>query len=121
MTLMLIFGGGLVLAADGPIDQTGKILNEAATAGDYNTNNTTNFVTTIAAVIQGVLSFVGIIFFLYIIYAGFLWVTAHGDEDRITKAKSILKNNIIGVVVVLAAGVIVNYAITVALARVLSR
>ncbi len=61
----------------------------------------------IAMIIQVVLSFLGVIFFIIMIYAGFLWMTAGGNEEQLTKAKNLLKNGTIGLLIVLAA-----YAIT---------
>lgn len=48
-------------------------------------------------------SFLGIIFLVLIIYAGWLWLTAGGNDEQITKAKALMKNAVIGFVVVLAA------------------
>ncbi|MCD4693872.1 pilin [bacterium] len=61
----------------------------------------------IAAVIQAVLSLVGVIFLLLMIYGGYLWMTARGNEQQVEKAKKIIIESIIGVAVVLIA-----YAIT---------
>ncbi len=49
------------------------------------------------------LSFVGAIFFLLILYAGFLWMTAFGAADKVDKAKSILEHAAVGLLIVLAA------------------
>jgi hypothetical protein len=54
-----------------------------------------------------VLSFVGVIFLALMIYAGITWMTAAGNEQQVTKAKSLMINATIGIIVVFAA-----YAIT---------
>ena len=41
------------------------------------------------------------------LYAGFLWMTSSGDETKVTKAKGLMVNAVIGLAIVLAA-----YAIT---------
>ena len=41
------------------------------------------------------------------VYAGYLWMTARGEEEKITKAQNIIKGTIIGLIVVMSA-----YAIT---------
>ncbi len=38
-----------------------------------------------------------------LLYAGFLWVWARGNQDEVTKAKDIIRGTIIGLVIVLAA------------------
>jgi uncharacterized membrane protein YbhN (UPF0104 family) len=56
--------------------------------------------TVIANLIKTVLGFVGILLILIILYAGFLWMTAGGVPDNVTKAKAWLTNAIIGLVII---------------------
>lgn len=53
------------------------------------------------------LSFVGVIFLILMIYAGVMWMTAQGNDQQVSKAKNLLINATIGLVIVFAA-----YAIT---------
>ncbi len=53
------------------------------------------------------LSFVGIIFFILIIYGGFKWMVSRGNEQEIAKAKEIIAAAVIGLLLILSA-----YAIT---------
>ncbi|MDP2586832.1 MAG: Ig-like domain-containing protein [Candidatus Komeilibacteria bacterium] len=62
---------------------------------------------TIALIINIFLGFLGVIATGLIIYAGFLWMTAGGEEDKIADAKKIMTNAVIGLAVILSA-----YAIT---------
>jgi ABC-type multidrug transport system permease subunit len=61
----------------------------------------------IGSIIKTVLSLLGIVFLVLMIFSGYQWMTAGGNEDQVTQAKSRIKNAIIGVVVVIMA-----YAIT---------
>lgn len=61
----------------------------------------------IGTIIGAALSFIGILFFVLIIYGGITWMTAAGNENQISKAKSLIISAIIGLIIVLAA-----YAIT---------
>lgn len=65
--------------------------------------------TTIGNIIGIILSFLGVIFLILMIYGGFTWMTARGNEQQITKAKGIIFNAMIGLVVVLAAYAITAY------------
>ncbi len=47
--------------------------------------------------------FVGFIFLIVTIYAGIIWMTARGNEEKIEKAKNILKNAIVGIIVAMMA------------------
>ena len=58
-------------------------------------------------IINTALTLVGLIFLLLMVYGGYLWMTARGDEGQVEKAQSIIRNAIIGIVLVIAA-----YAIT---------
>lgn len=56
-----------------------------------------------ASVIRVVLGFLGIIAVLIILYAGFLWMTAAGNDDKIATAKSMMSAGVIGLIIILAA------------------
>lgn len=61
----------------------------------------------IGKIIGTALSFVGVLFFILIVYAGVMWMTARGNEQDVTKAKELMQSAIIGLIIVLSA-----YAIT---------
>lgn len=61
----------------------------------------------IGSIIKTVLSLLGIVFLILMIFSGYQWMTAGGNEEQVSQAKSRIKNAIIGVVVVIMA-----YAIT---------
>lgn len=63
----------------------------------------------IANVIRVALGLVGIVLLVIIIYAGFLWMTAGGNEDQIGKSKKILVNAVIGLAIMLSAYAIVFF------------
>lgn len=66
----------------------------------------------IARIIQIALSFLGIIAILLTLYAGFTWMSSGGDEDKISRAKQILKNAVIGLVIILSSWAITTYLIS---------
>ncbi|MBI3290908.1 hypothetical protein HYZ76_01340 [Candidatus Falkowbacteria bacterium] len=105
--LLAFLTPGLVLAqADEGLE---GFLNRTGIAAGYNTeqaNQETGLAQTAGAVTRIFLSLLGIIFISYTIYGGFLWMSAGGNEEHITKAKSIIKNGIIGLIVVLGAAAI---------------
>jgi amino acid transporter len=57
----------------------------------------------IATIIQTVLGLLGIIFIAFLVYAGFQWMTANGNEEKVTKAKQTIIRAIIGLIIVIAA------------------
>ncbi|MFA5211512.1 MAG: Ig-like domain-containing protein [Patescibacteria group bacterium] len=63
----------------------------------------------ISRIINVFLGLLGIIDLSLMIYAGFIWMTSGGDENKISEAKSIIKNAIIGLVIILSAFTIVRF------------
>jgi len=53
--------------------------------------------------LNAALSLVGLIFLILMVYAGYLWMTARGEEEQIKKAQKIITSSIIGLVVVMSA------------------
>jgi len=73
--------------------------------------NIINYPRIVGRFINVFLSLLGIIFVGLTIYAGFLWMTARGDEAGVTKAKDILEHAIIGIVIVVSSYVVTNFII----------
>ncbi|NCN07113.1 Ig-like domain-containing protein [Candidatus Falkowbacteria bacterium] len=65
----------------------------------------------IVRIIQIILSFVGIIAVIMVLYGGFIWMTSGGDPAKIEKAKKILINTIIGIIVILSSYIITAFII----------
>lgn len=57
----------------------------------------------IANVINAILLLTGIAFVIILVYGGILYLTAQGDEERVTKAKQMMANAVIGIVIIVAA------------------
>jgi len=64
-----------------------------------------------AKIIRVFIGFLGIIALGLIIYGGWLWMTSNGDEQKIDKAKTVLKNAAIGLAIILASFGIVTFII----------
>lgn len=65
-------------------------------------------------VVSGVrifLGFLGLYFTVLIILGGFRWMNSRGNEEEVTKAKSQIKNAIIGMIIVIAAYAIAEIVI----------
>jgi len=66
----------------------------------------------VGGIIYTFYSVIGIILLIIIIYAGFLWMTAGGSEEKVEKAKKFLTNGVIGLVIILSAYAITAYVIS---------
>lgn len=67
---------------------------------------------TVVRIIRFVLGFLGLIFIILTLYAGFLWMTSAGNEDKVGKAKQILWGSVIGVAIILGSYSITEFVIT---------
>jgi len=67
-----------------------------------------------AAIAKALLSVVGAVFMILIIWAGVRWMTAGGNEDKIKKAKHLITNTVIAGALVLTASSI-SYIVIVAI------
>ncbi|MBU0625044.1 hypothetical protein KKF05_01735 [Patescibacteria group bacterium] len=57
----------------------------------------------IGSIINAALGLLGVILVVLLIYGGFLWMTAGGNTENVDKAKKLITNAIIGIIIVLAA------------------
>jgi len=70
----------------------------------------------IARVINVALGLLGVIAVALIVYSGFLWMTSAGNPDRIKKAKAVMINAIIGLLIILSSYAITTYVLDALLA-----
>lgn len=107
VNLVLLLSPKLVAGATSP----GKRLETVGNNAGYqvNVDAQTTFRAMIGAVVQAFLSFLGIIFIILILYAGFTWMTSAGEEAKVTKAKDTIKDAIIGLVLTASAYGIWSY------------
>ena len=85
------------------VDPAGKL--KVTVGGTYNTNATVESVA--GSAIKAFLSILGVIFLLLLIYGGYTWMTAQGNEEGVATAKKIITAAVIGLVIIMA-----SYAIT---------
>lgn len=61
--------------------------------------------------INVLLGVLGIVFVVLVVYAGFLYLTDQGEGKNVAKAKTLLTNSVIGIVIIVAAYAIANFVI----------
>lgn len=80
--------------------------------GQVDVSSDAGLYTKISAIINILLGFVGVVAVIYILYAGFRWITAGGNEEQISEARGNIRNAVIGLAVVFLAFVVTNFVIT---------
>lgn len=64
-------------------------------------------------VVQWILGLLGLVAVMVMIYGGIIWLTSAGNEQKIAKAKKIIINGLIGLVIILLAWAIVYFVMQV--------
>ncbi|MBI2484391.1 hypothetical protein HYV71_04370 [Candidatus Uhrbacteria bacterium] len=82
-----------------------EILNNAGTAAGIDTERQIG--TIVGGVIQAFLTALGIIFVVLIVFGGFRWMLAGGEEKKAKEALGMMMQGVVGLAIVLGA-----YAIT---------
>ena len=82
-------------------DATGHTENEIFTKD--------NLPEAIGIVIKISLGLLGIVFLFLIIYGGYIWMLAKGNQQEVDKAIKIIQNAVIGLIIVVVAFALVNF------------
>ncbi|MCK4968359.1 MAG: hypothetical protein KAS12_04850 [Candidatus Aenigmarchaeota archaeon] len=72
---------------------------------------TTSLPQVIGNILKVVLSFLGLIALIIIVFGGFMWMTAGGAEEKVKKAKDLMINGVIGLVIIVLAYAIAGFII----------
>lgn len=109
LSTLLVTASGIV--AYGATANPAEVLKgKVAGKAGYKTEATIDSVAT--SVIVAFLSLLGVFFLGLLVYGGFRWMNAQGNEEEITKAKSIITQAIIGLVIIMAAYAITSFVTT---------
>jgi len=106
LTALLIFPN-FVLAASPASDNLKKVGSTGDAPYKDIDSDKNDLASIVGVVIQAFLSLLGVLFLVYMLYGGYNWMVAQGDEDKVKKAKETIQRAIIGLIIIIAA-----YAIT---------
>ncbi|MAG12080.1 MAG: hypothetical protein CMI52_04750 [Parcubacteria group bacterium] len=76
--------------------------------GDCQLNDAVNTLIAVAEFIFGISGSLALLMFMY---GGFTWVTSGGSEQRITKGRDIVRNAVVGLIIVFMSAAIVQFAL----------
>lgn len=66
----------------------------------------------VGSILNGLLSLVGVIFLVIIVWGGFLWMTARGNDQTVEKAKQLITSAVIGLIIIAGGYAITNFVLT---------
>lgn len=127
-TLILVFVTLLtptaLLAADIPITITPPTTGATGATGGAITTGVSSFGNSVygstpqapgqivALIIRALLGVLGLLFFCLVLYGGFLYMTAGGEEAKITKAKGTIRTAVIGLIIILLSYAISSFVLS---------
>lgn len=91
--------------AQGGLDTAGKISGLSETE----MSKTGSLPSAVGLILGQATIYLGIIFFLLLVYSGFLWMTAGGNDSQVEKAKKIIFAAVAGLVISVSAYAITNF------------
>lgn len=95
--------------AQAPIDKL-KIIQPGSGYAEIQTGQN-EMIFNIGKIIKVFLSLLGVIFLILMLYAGYNWMTASGDEAKVSKAKDTITRAIIGLIITVGAYGISSFVI----------
>ncbi|MCK4554678.1 hypothetical protein KAU19_07020 [Candidatus Parcubacteria bacterium] len=80
-----------------------KTLTTVATDGGYSGTNEFSLAQILGTVVKTFIGLLGVVFIGLIIYAGYNWMIARGEEEKLNTAKDTLKRAITGLIIVVGS------------------
>lgn len=65
----------------------------------------------IANIIRIILGFLGIVAVIIVLFGGFKWMTAGGNDDKVSEAKQLIIQGIIGMIIIFSAFAIASFVV----------
>lgn len=80
-------------------------------AAETNLGTDIPLIETIARIINILLGFLGVLAVLLVLWGGFKWMTAAGNEDQISEAKKLMGAGVVGLAIILAAFAVASFVV----------
>ncbi|PIR56025.1 MAG: hypothetical protein COU73_03030 [Parcubacteria group bacterium CG10_big_fil_rev_8_21_14_0_10_46_32] len=109
--ILCLFVGAVPAQAVNGINQLKNNLGAIGTGTGLGTQGDTNITQKIAAIVNIALSFLGMLAVIIIIYAGFKWMTAGGNDDQVKEARDNIRNAVIGIAIIMLSYILINFVV----------
>ena len=100
----------IAAGATSALSNAAAALNNTGSTAGFGTQ--TDLPTLIGSFINIFLGLLGVIFVVLTVYAGYLWMTAAGDEKKVDQAKNTLTRAVIGIIIVVASYAIAQFVVS---------
>lgn len=108
--LSLVFSPVLVFGASVQ-ENIKKNLEGVGTGAGFKTDENVGLPTLVGQIINIFLSIMGVLFVILMVYGGYTWMTSYGAEAKVTKAKNLIVDAVIGLIIVMAAYAISSFIV----------
>ena len=108
LALVLTIASGILLPMQSVHAQIDTSLEDVGLESGLSDQSLT---VTIGNIISTFLSVLGVIALILVLYGGFVWMTAGGDSAKVDKAKGIMINAVIGLIIILISFAITSFVI----------
>ncbi len=103
VSLLVFFLLSPIFALAAPSETMKNLKNTGLVSLGGAQGNSAGLATFIGNIVATLLGFLGVVFVILVIWAGFQWMTAGGDTGKVGKSKTLLINAVIGLVIILAS------------------
>ena len=109
LIISILLVGLFFIVASPVYGQVNAATNLEGIGGIIGYDTETGLIGLIASLIRIAIGFLGIIALIIMIVAGFKWMTAGGSEEKVKNAKKLLKNGLIGLLIVIFSYAIITF------------
>ena len=88
-----------------------EVGNKSGLPTSYSTDPRIDLLDRVIMAIRYLFGFIGVILVIIIIYGGFRWMTAGGNQEQIKEAQNWIKNGVIGVIIIIMSYAIVTFVV----------
>lgn len=103
--------GGGTAPTGGSSGKLNLIPTKLGDSAGYDTSEGSSLTLMILKIVKGFMGLLGIAAVVLVVYAGFLWMTAGGEEEKVKTAKKILVQATIGLAIILMSYAISSFVI----------
>ncbi len=113
LTLALLASIALPALAQGSLQEEiqGGLTNLGTGAGLGSSVKDNNLPAIVGKIINVFLSILGVLFVVLMVYGGYTWMTSFGNSQKVDKAKELIVDAIIGLIIILAAYAIAGFVV----------
>lgn len=109
LPVLVPFAAGAATVKNSLVGAAEDVNTIGANAGLSNADSLPVIVGNTISILLGIL---GIVFVVLVVYAGFLYLTSNGGEENVKKAKKLLTQAVIGLILIVSAYAISSYVIS---------